>query len=297
MTKRSFIRRFFALAVVLTVLFSFSPKTFAITEYEKIIELPTTSVSGWKEGESVTVSANTVKDGDLAAISFTSNGVLISGSYSFSAQWSEFGVKANELLLKTRIFISDISALAKTNGKIALSGEGYSFSWKISDLSLETGWNDVTLNFRTADLSEPIKETAPEDSQTEPAEGEETVETEEQEETGETVTLPITADEILLKINNFSFDAERTASKPLTVAFSALSVCVPAEAEAPEPPEPITDEIDNGLLIAAIIIAVAIFAGTFIYSAVYAKKEIKRRKREAKRRKREKSQEENKNEE
>ena len=297
MTKESYIRRFFALAVVLTVLFSFSPKTFAITEYEKVIELPTTSVSGWKGGESVTVSANTVKDGNLAAISFTSDGVSISGSYSFSAQWSEFGIKANELLLKTRIFINDISALAKTGGKIELSGDGYSFSWRISDLSLETGWNDVTLNFRTADISEPAKQTEPEDSQTEPAEGEETVETEKEEETDETVTVPLTADEILLKINNFSFDAERTASKPLTVAFSALSVCVPAEAEAPVPPEPITDEADQSLVIAAIVIAVLLIVAVFVYSAVYAKKEIKRRKREAKRRKREKMLEEQKNEE
>jgi len=297
MTKKSYIRRFFALAVVLTVLFSFSPKTFAITEYEKVIELPTTSVSGWKGGESVTVSANTVKDGNLAAISFTSDGVSISGSYSFSAQWSEFGIKANELLLKTRIFINDISALAKTGGKIALSGDGYSFSWRISDLSLETGWNDVTLNFRTADISEPAKQTEPEDSHTEPAEGEETVETEKEDETDETVTVPLTADEILLKINNFSFDAERTASKPLTVAFSALSVCVPAEAEAPVPPEPITDEADQSLVIAAIIIAVLLIVAVFVYSAVYAKKEIKRRKREAKRRKREKMLEEQKNEE
>ena len=297
MTKESYIRRFFALAVVLTVLFSFSPKTFAITEYEKVIELPTTSVSGWKGGESVTVSANTVKDGNLAAISFTSDGVSISGSYSFSAQWSEFGIKANELLLKTRIFINDISALAKTGGKIELSGDGYSFSWRISDLSLETGWNDVTLNFRTADISEPAKQTEPEDSQTEPAEGEETVETEKEEETDETVTVPLTADEILLKINNFSFDAERTASKPLTVAFSALSVCVPAEAEAPVPPEPITDEADQSLVIAAIVIAVLLIVAVFVYSAVYAKKEIKLRTREAKRRKREKMLEEQKNEE
>lgn len=284
MKKLLIFKHLTAAVISLAVILSFSAGFSAQTVYKTFIELPTEASSGWKAESSVTLSANTVKKGEKAAVSFTSNGQTVNGEYKFSAQWNEFGAEVSTVVLKTDIFISDISLIK--GGTITLSADdGHAFSWNITDLSLESGWNDITLNLRTADSVRPQEE------QTDVNENEET-----EAETEEEPAQELTPDEILLTINKFAFEAEKNQEKELTVAFSGLSVSVPTQGEKPEPPEPITDEADQGLVTAAIIISATLIIAVFVYSAYYAKKEIKRRKREAKKRKREKMLDEQQNE-
>jgi|GEM_PF-3185367 len=273
------------------VIFSFSAVFSAQTVYKTLIELPTENSSGWKAESSVTVSSETVKKGEKDAVSFTSNGQTVGGEYKFTAQWGEFSAEVSEIVLKTDIFISDISILK--NGVIVLSTEdGHAFSWDIAELSLKSGWNGITLNLRTADTVRP-----PDQEEEDVSEGEGSEETETETEKEEEQKTELTADEILLSVNKFAFEAEKSQTKEMTVAFSGLSVSVPTKEEPPEPPKPITDEADQSLVIVAMVIAVLLIVAVFIYSAYSAKKEIKRRKREAKKRKLEKQQEEQKNEE
>lgn len=290
MKKILAVKHFTAAVIMFAVIFSFSAVFSAQTVYKTLIELPTENSSGWKAESSVTVSSETVKKGEKNAVSFTSNGQTVGGEYKFTAQWGEFSAEVSEIVLKTDIFISDISILK--NGVIVLSTEdGHAFSWDIAELSLKSGWNGITLNLRTADTVRPPEQEEEDVSEGEESEGTET-ETEEEEQKTE-----LTADEILLSVNKFAFEAKKTQAKELTVAFSGLSVSVPTKEEPPEPPKPITDEADQSLVIAAMVIAVLLIVAVFIYSAYSAKKEIKRRKREAKKRKLEKQQEEQKNEE
>ncbi len=289
MKKLLIFKHLAAAVILLAVIFSFSAGFSAQTVYKTLIELPTEASSGWKAANSVTLSANTVKKAEKAAVSFTSRDLTVDGEYRFSAQWSEFGVKAAEMVLKTDIFISDISIL--NSGAITLSADdGHGFSWRMTDLSLKSGWNSITLNLRTADIVRPqVKE----ETETE----EEETATEEEASTEEEPKKELTPDEILLSVNKFAFEAKKTQEKEMTVAFSGLSVSVPTKEEPPEPPKPITDDADKSLVTVAAVIAVVLIAAVFVYSAYSAKKEIKRRKREAKKRKLEKLQEENKNEE
>ena len=288
MKKLLIVKHLAAVVILLAVIFSFSAGFSAQTVYKTLIELPTEDSSGWKAANSVTLSANTVKKAEKAAVSFTSRDLTVDGEYRFSAQWSEFGVKAAEMVLKTDIFISDISIL--NSGAITLSADdGHGFSWSMTDLSLKSGWNSITLNLRTADIVRP-----PEKEETETDEG---ATTEEEASTEEEPKKELTPDEILLSVNKFAFEAKKTQEKEMTVAFSGLSVSVPTKEEPPEPPKPITDDADKSLVTVAAVIAVVLIAAVFVYSAYSAKKEIKRRKREAKKRKLEKLQEENKNEE
>ena len=288
MKKLLIFKHLAAAVILLAVIFSFSVGFSAQTVYKTLIELPTEDSSGWKAANSVTLSANTVKKAEKAAVSFTSRDLTVDGEYRFSAQWSEFGVKAAEMVLKTDIFISDISIL--NSGAITLSADdGHGFSWSMTDLSLKSGWNSITLNLRTADIVRP-----PEKEETETDEG---ATTEEEASTEEEPKKELTPDEILLSVNKFAFEAKKTQEKEMTVAFSGLSVSVPTKEEPPEPPKPITDDADKSLVTVAAVIAVVLIAAVFVYSAYSAKKEIKRRKREAKKRKLEKLQEENKNEE
>ena len=288
MKKLLIFKHLAAAVILLAVIFSFSAGFSAQTVYKTLIELPTEASSGWKAANSVTLSANTVKKAEKAAVSFTSRDLTVDGEYRFSAQWSEFGVKAAEMVLKTDIFISDISIL--NSGAITLSADdGHGFSWRMTDLSLKSGWNSITLNLRTADIVRP-----PEKEETET---EEETATEEEASTEEEPKKELTSDEILLSVNKFAFEAKKTQEKEITVAFSGLSVSVPTKEEPPEPPKPITDDADKSLVTVAAVIAVVLIAAVFVYSAYSAKKEIKRRKREAKKRKLEKLQEENKNEE
>lgn len=289
MKKLLIFKHLAAAVILLAVIFSFSAGFSAQTVYKTLIELPTEASSGWKAANSVTLSANTVKKAEKAAVSFTSRDLTVDGEYRFSAQWSEFGVKAAEMVLKTDIFISDISIL--NSGAITLSADdGHGFSWSMTDLSLKSGWNSITLNLRTADIVRPqVKE----ETETE----EEETATEEEASTEEEPKKELTPDEILLSVNKFAFEAKKTQEKEMTVAFSGLSVSVPTKEEPPEPPKPITDDADKSLVTVAAVIAVVLIAAVFVYSAYSAKKEIKRRKREAKKRKLEKLQEENKNEE
>ena len=288
MKKLLIIKHLAAAVILLAVIFSFSAGLSAQTVYKTLIELPTEASSGWKAANSVTLSAITVKKAEKAAVSFTSRDLTVDGEYRFSAQWGEFGVKAAEMVLKTDIFISDISIL--NSGAITLSADdGHGFSWRMTDLSLKSGWNSITLNLRTADIVRP-----PEKEETET---EEETATEEEASTEEEPKKELTSDEILLSVNKFAFEAKKTQEKEMTVAFSGLSVSVPTKEEPPEPPKPITDDADKSLVTVAAVIAVVLIAAVFVYSAYSAKKEIKRRKREAKKRKLEKLQEENKNEE
>lgn len=291
MKKILAVKHFTAAIIMFAVIFSFSAVFSAQTVYKTLIELPTENSSGWKAESSVTVSSETVKKGEKDAVSFTSNGQTVGGEYKFTAQWGEFSAEVSEIVLKTDIFISDISILK--NGVIVLSTEdGHAFSWDIAELSLKSGWNGITLNLRTADTVRP-----PDQEEEDVSEGEEESEGTETEETEEEQKTELTADEILLSVNKFAFEAEKTQAKEMTVAFSGLAVSVPTKEEPPEPPKPITDEADQSLVIAAMVIAVLLIVAVFIYSAYSAKKEIKRRKREAKKRKLEKQQEEQKNEE
>lgn len=290
MKKLLIFKHLAAAVILLAVIFSFSAGFSAQTVYKTLIELPTEASSGWKAANSVTLSANTVKKAEKAAVSFTSRDLTVDGEYRFSAQWSEFGVKAAEMVLKTDIFISDISIL--NSGAITLSADdGHGFSWSMTDLSLKSGWNSITLNLRTADIVRPPEKEETETEEETATEGETSSESEEEPK------KELTSDEILLSVNKFAFEAKKTQEKEMTVAFSGLSVSVPTKEEPPEPPKPITDDADKSLVTVAAVIAVVLIAAVFVYSAYSAKKEIKRRKREAKKRKLEKQQEENKNEE
>lgn len=265
-------------AIMLTAVAALS----ADNEYDKLFGLPTDSTAGWTSLSSTVISVNMIRHDDRPAVSFTSELGNVSGKYAFAVKWEEFGADTGDLVLNLNFFISDISALKQNDIRMLpgfisfLSDEGYGFSWNISDFSLKTGWNAVTLNFRTADTVSPE---IPGEEDTAETEDEQTTETDVTEETPEQIIS--SPEEYLPLINSFSFDFEKTTSKDVTIAFSEISVSVRSKGEPPVKPDPITDDIDNGILIAAIIISVLIIAAVIVFSALYAQKEIKRRKREA----------------
>jgi len=284
MESQILIRRITSAILAVLIVFALPLSAAAADGYDILFSLTTDSTSGWTSSGSTTVSDNMIKHDDRPAVSFSSELDSVSGQYAFTAKWEELGANVNSVVLNLNFFVSDVSVMTGSNGKLLpghisfMSDEGYGFRWDISDFPLKTGWNSVTLNFRTAEAVVPEKPDAEEDA----AENAEE-QTEEQAETAEqTEVTVLTQEEYLPLINIFGFKFEKTTAKSLTVAFSEVSVSVRSKGEEAEPPEPMTDEINNGLLIAALIISVLIIAAVLVFSARYAKKEIKRKKREAK---------------
>ena len=255
----------------------------AKAELEKIFEIPTSAKDGWAVAEGTVISSETVKSSDSAAISFTSSSQLIGAEYRFENTGDLFGKDSLSPVLIIRLFISDTSALKGEKGTISfLCDDGFGFSWSVNDLTLKNGWNDLTLNFRTADTVMPQKPVSEETEDSE-EDTEETEETEEEPAETEPETVK-TADEILAELTVFSFSLEKSPVKDTTVAFSEISVNTHGKQEEPKAPEPLKDNLTAPALIVSLAVAAAITAAVLIFSAAYAKKEIKRRKREAKKR-------------
>lgn len=251
-------------------------------ELKKIFEIPTASKDGWTVTEETVISSESVRSSESAAVSFTSDSQIIGAEYRFANPGDLFGTDSLSPVLKIRVFISDITALKGEKGTIAfLCDDGSGFSWSAEDLTLKNGWNDLTLNFRTAETVIPQKP-LPEETEISEEDAEETEETEEiTEEEPENVK---TADEILAGLTIFSFRFEKSPVKDTTVAFSEISVNTHGKQEEPKAPEPLKDGLTAPALIVSLTVAAATIAAVLILSAVYAKKEIKRRKREAKKR-------------
>ncbi len=261
----------------------FSTALTARAELEKIFEIPASAKDGWEVAEGTVISSETVKSSESAAISFTSSSQLIGAEYRFENTGDLFGKDSLSPVLIIRLFISDTSALKGEKGTISfLCDDGFGFSWSVNDLTLKNGWNDLTLNFRTADSLSPSKPVTKETEDSEES-TDETEDTEEEpaEEEAETVK---TADEILAELTVFSFTFEKSPVKDTTVAFSEISVNTHGRQEEPKAPEPLKDNLTAPAIIVSLVLAAVITAAVLILSAAYAKKEIKRRKREAKKR-------------
>lgn len=280
----------FLLALLLLLTF-FGSAAFADTGLEKLFEIPTAETRGWTAGEQTTASSETIRNGDRASVSFSSPSDRIEGEYRFVNEGSLFGKDSISYVLRIRLFINDTSALQGEKGSISfLCDDGSGISWGVADIEMKSGWNDITLNFRTAKTVIPEKPTAEEPENTESEENpeaEETsntdAETENKAETEEKYEK--TADEIFAQLSRFSFSFEKSASKDTTVAFAEISVNTHEKQKEQDPPEPITDKADTAAVIIALVIAAGVTIAVIIFSAHYAKKEIRRRKREAKKRK------------
>ncbi len=282
--KKRFFLKGSALCGALTVILTFCVLTSAATsDYRALIKIPTDSVSGWQTQDGTSATAAETTDDNGMCVIFSSNRTLLSGEYAFSALWDEFDAEFSDIVLKMSIHINDISALNTKDSRFALAGEKCLFEWKLSDITLKEGVNTVTLSLRTADFSE-IRQEA-EDVKTN-EEDESTDETEEPTEE-EDSTEELSEEEMLADISRFFFELKQSGSKAVSITLSDLSISVPSNESAEEPPEPITDKIEKPLLIIAIATAVVLISAIFVHSAMYTKKEIKKRKRELRQRKRE----------
>ena len=275
--------------VTVTVFAAFCLICAAASEYETLAGISTTTVNGWEGGTETTVSVNAVKNGDSPAVSFTSVSKKITARYVLNDIGSALGEDVSKLILRVRLFISDISAIKTDVGYFAFKcGDGSGFEWSVSDLSLKTGWNDITLNFRTATLAGPSK---PAEEETEDAKTEETEEEdgETAEETGGEETENGQPDEktpaeTLASVTEFMFEFEKSPVKDATVAFSEISVNIRAREAPPEKPEPITDKTDLTVIVVALAAAALITVTVVIFCVSYARKEMRRRRREIKKR-------------
>lgn len=287
MMKRTF-KVAFALIAALSALFMLQAVFSAEGPVlEKLFEIPTQSTAGWTAGQNTSVSSETIKVADSHAVSFTSSSEFIEAEFGFTSDESIFSSYRRDLVLKIRLFVSDVSALKGEKGRISfLCSDGSGADWSVGDLSLKNGWNDITLNFRTARTFQQEKTepeiTEEEEQQTDEQSQEKTDEAETDEQPEE---IPVKTDEeIFAELSVFSFRFERNPAKDIKIAFSEISVNAPEKEEKPEVPAPITDDINAVAVTVSLIIAAAITVCVMVFSARYAKKEIKRRKREAKKR-------------
>lgn len=290
--KKTDLLRFSSFLIVLPFVLSFfCAAFFADTGLEKLFEIPTASTGGWTSGGQTVASSETIRNGDRASISFTSSSDRIEGEYRFVNEGSLFGKDSMSHVLLIRLFISDISALQGEKGSISfLCDDGAGISWGVADIDIKSGWNDIALNFRTAQTLIPEKTIAEGSENTSSEEAPDTENASEaagETETGSEIETIYekTTDEIFAQLSRFSFSFEKSPSKDTTIAFAEISVNTHEKQKDKEPPEPITDEINTAQIIISLVLAAGVTAAVMIFSAIYAKKEIRRRKREAKKRK------------
>jgi hypothetical protein len=297
--KRNDLLKFSSFLIVLPLVLSFfCAAFFADTGLEKLFEIPTASTGGWISGGQTVASSETIRNGDRASISFTSSSDRIEGEYRFVNEGTLFGKDSTSHVLLIRLFISDISALQGEKGSISfLCDDGTGIFWSVADIDIKSGWNDISLNFRTAQTLIPEKTIAEESENTESEEdsdAENAEDTAAETETGseDEAVHEKTADEIFTQLTRFSFSFEKSPSKDTTIAFAEVSVNTHEKQKEQEPPEPITDKIGTAEIIISLVLAAGVTTAVIVFSAIYAKKEIRRRKREAKKRKAEMQNEE-----
>ncbi len=207
-------------------------------------------------------------------VSFSSTSDRLSAYCDFKAEDYSIEKNADSLALMFWLYVNDAGTLgSERSGSdfFYLTTPNMTFRWKISELSLKSGWSLVTLNLRTSEKSEQITEFPTESAVVSniDANGQETTET--------VIVQPVYA--------RFGLQSSKK-SLNTRIAFDDIRVVTLSMHEDQKLLSPVKDELSPTPVVIAVIIVIAIMLAVAVSCWIYAKNEMRRRRRKRREKKR-----------